>query len=96
MLRDRNDSSASDAATIALRALTFQLADENYRSRFLAQCGVAPQDLARMIENREFLAGILDALLRDESMLLAFCTEAGMKPRQVADASNSLSAGAND
>ena len=91
MLRNRNDTPQADASTIALRALTFQLADDGYRQRFLAQCGVEPQQLSDMVHQIGFLAGILDMMLRDESLLLAFCADAGLDPQQVERASATLS-----
>ena len=96
MLRNRNNDPASEAPTIALQALAFQLADDNYRDRFLAQCGVAPQDLAAMVEDHAFLAGVLDMLLNDEGLLLAFCAEAGLKTDQIERASRAMSPVANE
>lgn len=91
MLRNRNDTPQAGASTIALQALTFQLADDGYRQRFLAQCGIEPQHLPDMVHRTDFLAGILDMMLRDESLLLAFCADTGLDPEEVERASLTLS-----
>jgi hypothetical protein len=39
-----------------------------------------------------FLAGILDHLLSDEPLLLAFCAESGTDPEQVPPARDSMAA----
>ena len=68
------------AETIALQALAFMVADEDVLSEFVAQTGVTADDLRRGSRSSEFLAGVLDFLLAQEELVLAFCEEKDFKP----------------
>lgn len=80
------------AEALAFRAVAFIAADQAYLAEFLSQSGVSPDALAELIESRAFLTGVLDHLMADESLLLAFCGNAGLDPSDVMPARNALSA----
>lgn len=80
------------AEALAFRAVAFIAADQTYLADFLSRSGVAPDALAELIEDRSFLTAVLDHLLADESLLLAFCGNAGLDPSNITPARNVLSA----
>lgn len=82
--------SVYEAEAVALRAVGFLASDQSYMADFLSRSGVSPDALADLIENHEFLTGVLDHLLSDESLLLAFCGNAGIDPSVILPARNAL------
>lgn len=80
-----------DAEAMAYRAVAFIASDESYLADFLSRSGLGPRDLAELIEDRAFLTGVLDHLLADETLLLAFCGNASIDPADVQPARNALS-----
>jgi hypothetical protein len=75
-----------NAEAMALRTLAF-LASEEYRiSRFMALTGIGLERLRVEAATPELQAATLEYLLSDESLLLAFCQEAGVDPATVAPA----------
>jgi hypothetical protein len=70
------------AETIALQALAFLAGDEQALDGFLRLTGMGLPDIREAARYPEMLAGVLDYLLQDEAMLLAFCDIAGIKPEE--------------
>lgn len=68
------------AETIALQALAFLAGDEQALGGFLHVTGLGMDALRAAAGNPEVLAGVLDYVLQDEAMLLAFCEAAGIRP----------------
>jgi len=87
---DPDESTLSDAESIAYRAIAFIAADQTYLSDFLSRSGVTPERLPTLLESRDFLAGVLDHLLDDESLLMAFCGNAGLDPSDILPARKAL------
>ena len=82
---------AGEAELIALKALGF-LANEPERfSSFLALSGIELGDIRAAAQNPQFLAGLLNHLLQDESLLLTFTAEQELDPRLPALAAEALS-----
>lgn len=75
------------AEALAVDALVFLAADEDRLDRFLALTGLAPGDLRALSTAPGFLAGVLDHLMSDERLLLAFAEEQRLDPATVARAS---------
>ena len=73
--------SPEEAEVIALKALAFLATDPTRLSRFLALSGVEPDGLRAAASSPEFLAGLLNHLLEDESLLLTFTAEQDLDPR---------------
>jgi hypothetical protein len=73
--------SIEEAEIIALNALSFLASDAARLDRFLRLSGVSATDIRAASADREFLAGILNHLLQDESLLLTFAAEADLDPR---------------
>lgn len=92
ILKPETDPCTIEAAeALAYRALAFIAGDQAYLSDFLSRSGVSPDRLAELLENREFLVGVLDHLLGDEPLLLSFCGNAGVDPTEVLPARKALS-----
>lgn len=93
-MRSRSNPKSLDldaAEALAFRAVAFIASDGAYLADFLSRSGLAPNALSGLIEDRSFLAGVLDHLLADESLLLAFCGNAGIDPADIQPARNALS-----
>ncbi|MFT3986436.1 DUF3572 domain-containing protein [Aestuariivirga sp.] len=90
-MRLKHPVNRSDAETIALKALGFIAADSERISRFLSLSGVDPSDIRRAAQNPAFLAGILDYLRGDQSLLLEFSSGENMDPARIDAAAYVLS-----
>ena len=75
----------SGAEAIAAEAMAFLTADAARLSRFLADTGMDPQQLARSLAEggAGVLAAALDHLVSDESLLLVFASELRRKPEEI-------------
>lgn len=80
----------AEAEVIALKALGFLASDPDRLGRFLTLSGVDLADIATVAESPEFLAGLLNHLLQDESLLLTFTAEQEMDPHVPALAAEAL------
>jgi hypothetical protein len=82
--------SLEEAEIIALKGLAFLANDPERLGRFLALSGVSPGDIRAAAADRYFLAGILNHLLQDESLLLTFAAGENLDPRLPAQAAEIL------
>ena len=78
------------AEQLALAALTFLAADATRLGAFLAATGLGPENLREAARNPSFLLGVLDHILSDEPMLVAFAAEEGIDPKVVAEVRQAL------
>jgi hypothetical protein len=74
------------AERLALAALAFLAGDAARLGRFLAATGLGPENLRAAAANPTFLPGVLDHVLADEAMLIAFAVEEAVDPKVVAEA----------
>ena len=79
-------SSGQDAEALALRGLAFLAEDPERLGRFLALTGLGPDELRTRTLDPALLGGVLDHLLADERLLMAFAEMAGIKPEEPARA----------
>jgi hypothetical protein len=84
---------SEEAQVIALKILTFLASDGDRLGAFLAACGLGPAELKSGARDPQFLAGAMDYLLGDESLLLAFAENGGLDPRAIAGARRFLPGG---
>ena len=75
--------SIDEAEALAAQAFAFLAADPARLMPFLESSGLDIADVKRRAGSREFLTFVLDHLVRDESQLLIFAAEAGLKPERV-------------
>ncbi|HXL67542.1 MAG TPA: DUF3572 domain-containing protein [Xanthobacteraceae bacterium] len=78
------------AEQLALAALAFLAADATRLGGFLAATGLGPENLREAARNPSFLPGVLDHVLSDEPMLIAFAAEESIDPKVVAQARQAL------
>lgn len=79
-----------EASDLALKLLSYLASDPDLIGRFMALTGLAPQDLRQSLADPAFQAGVLDFALQDESLLLTFASNAGIKPETVMRARSRL------
>jgi hypothetical protein len=75
--------SSEEAEALAAQAFAFLASDPARLVSFLEVSGLAVADIKARAGSREFLTFVLDHLVRDESALLVFAAEAGLKPERV-------------
>jgi len=97
-MRDRRQPSRmtrEGAEDIAAKAFLF-LAEESERlGRFMAETGIDPATLKASLGDPATLAAVLGHVLADESALLAFTANAGIRPEDVAKAEAALGGGSH-
>jgi len=76
---------------LAIEALAFLAGQPEALARFLALTGVGPHSLRAAAADPAFLAGVLDHVLSDEALLVAFAEAADVKPERLAEARRALS-----
>jgi hypothetical protein len=80
----------SAAETLALNALAFLAGDGEILGRFLEVSGLDPQDLREHLEDPTLLAAVLDFVLGEDKLLLAFAENEAVDPRLVHAARRAL------
>ena len=76
-------SDLPDAAVVGLLALGFVAADEDRLERFLSLSGLDLDTLKSRAEDPALHGGLIDYLLADEPLLLAFAAEHDLKPEWI-------------
>jgi Protein of unknown function (DUF3572) len=74
----------------AISALAFLAGEETRLERFLALSGLGPHNLRQAASDPGFLAAVLDYIVADERLLVAFAAQEGVDPAAVARARESL------
>jgi len=75
---------------IAIGALSFLAGNPEALGRFLSLTGIGPADLRAAAREPQFLTGVLEFFMADESLLLAFAEQADVRPTLVAAAHHIL------
>lgn len=78
---------------IAVQALGFIAADSERLGQFLAETGIGPDAIRAAAREPTFLAGVLDHVVGNEPLLVAFAADAGLKPEVVVRAQIALGGG---
>jgi hypothetical protein len=86
----RSPISQDEAESLAIDMLRFLGEDVSRLAGFLAATGLGPADLRRQAGSTEFLAGVLDFVAADESLLLVFASERRIDPTTVLAAKRQL------
>jgi Protein of unknown function (DUF3572) len=77
-------SSSQSSEMIAIEILGFLAQDADRLSRFFAMTGLEPTSLRQAAQEPNFLASVLEYLLKDEALLLSFCADHGHNPQAIA------------
>jgi hypothetical protein len=89
-LKTRQSATLEAGRSLAVSGLAFIAADSDRLSRFLNLTGLGPHNLRTAAADPAFLDSVLDYLVADEALLLAFAADAGLKPEAVARAHAAL------
>ncbi len=82
--------SPEGAEMLAIGALAFIAEDPERMDAFLGATGIGPEAIRDAARSPDFLAGVLEHMLTDESLLLAFAERAGLDPAEIARAQRAL------
>lgn len=96
MKRPKTAESSEEAEVAGLQALAFLAADSERLSRFMDLAGLDLPAIRTAAADPAFLGGVLDHLLADESLLLIFVAEHGLKPERIAQLRRKLPGAALD
>jgi hypothetical protein len=91
MLEKRPYLDRDAAERLAISALSFLVENPDALARFLALTGIGPADVRRAAADPGFLAGVIDFLLGEETLLIAFAEDAGIPPERIGKAKLVLS-----
>jgi len=86
----KNGHSAEAPDEVAIEALSFVAGDPVIFNRFLRLTGLELENLRAAASEPAFLAGVLDFLLSDERLVLAFSDQSAIDPSVIADARRRL------
>lgn len=78
------------AEMLAVQALAFIAEDDGRLSSFIASTGIAVQSIRDAARDPNFLVGVLEHVLADENLLIAFADSAGIDPAEVSRARQAL------
>ena len=81
---------APDPESLAISALLFIGAETETLSRFLALTGLDPGDIRAAASDQKFLLAVLDFLMGDEPLLLAFAASETLAPEEIVAAHRRL------
>ncbi len=76
---------------LAIQALAFIAEEPERMAGFLSVTGIEPTAIRNAAREPDFLAGVLEHMLGDENLLLAFANSAGLDPAEIARAHGALS-----
>ncbi|MEJ2228241.1 MAG: DUF3572 family protein [Alphaproteobacteria bacterium] len=82
--------SRDEAETLAIDVLGFLAADETRLAAFLRITGLSLADIRKEAASPEFLAGVFDFLLSDDSLLLVFAGHKNLDPNVIGAARRAL------
>jgi hypothetical protein len=78
------------AEMLAVQALSFIAEEPQSLSRFLDTSGISVVQIRTAAAEPRFLAGVLEYMLSDETLLRAFADQAGIDPAELAHAASAL------
>jgi hypothetical protein len=92
MLSDPGEAAdREEAERLAIAALGFLAERPEALGRFLALTGIGPANLRVAAAETGFLAGVVEFLAGDETLLVAFAEDAGVPPERISAARRTLS-----
>ncbi|KRP86085.1 hypothetical protein ACVMIH_002003 [Bradyrhizobium sp. USDA 4503] len=78
------------AEIVAIQALGFIAGDAERLGLFLAETGIGPETLRNAASNPQFLASVLDFVMRDDATVKAFARASELHPTNIAAAHQAL------
>ena len=89
-MKRRSLVSRDTAEMLAIQALAFIAEEPERLNRFLGMSGIDAEDIRAAAREPAFLAGVLEHMLGDKSLLIAFAESAGIEPGEIARARSAL------
>jgi hypothetical protein len=89
-MKSRSSRTREAAESLAIQALAFLADDPERLAGFLAATGVAPENIRESAGHTDFLIGVLEHMLADESLLIAFADSAAADPAEITRAHGTL------
>ncbi|QCK87397.1 DUF3572 family protein [Phreatobacter aquaticus] len=89
----RGDNQREHAEAMGIDALGFLAAEPERLERFMALAGIDLSTIREVARDSAFLAAVLDHLMSDEPLLLAFAANKGVKPEVVVRCAHLLGGG---
>ena len=74
------------AEAVGVQALAYLADDPERLGRFLALSGLGPETIRAAAHDASFLAGVLEYMIGDEALLVAFAERLGAAPERVVEA----------
>ena len=78
------------AEIVAIQALSFVAGDPERLGLFLAESGIGPETLRTAATDPQFLASVLDFVMRDDATVKAFAAASQLHPTNIAAAHQAL------
>ena len=78
------------AEIVAVQALGFIAGEPERLGAFLSESGIGPETLRAAAGDPQFLASVLDFILRDDATVTAFSTSSDLHPTTIAAARQAL------
>ena len=78
------------AEIVAVQALSFIASEPERLGAFLAESGLGPETLRSAAANPQFLAHVLDFVMRDDATVKAFAAASQLHPTNIAAAHQAL------
>jgi hypothetical protein len=89
-MKTRASGTRAAAETLAIQVFTFIAEEPERLDGFLAGTGLTVERIREAAHQPDFLAGVLEHMLGDERLLIAFADSAGIDPADLARARNAL------
>jgi len=89
-LRKSSQNPREVAEIVAIQALSFVAGDPERLGGFLAETGIGPETLRNAAANPQFLAHVLDFIMRDDATVKAFAEVSQLHPTNIAAAHQAL------
>ncbi len=80
---DETDTTPEAEAALAVKALAFLAGNERHAAHFLNATGLDAADIPSLVKDRDFQVAVLDFLLHNEPLLLAFAQSEGLDPKRI-------------
>ncbi|WP_035641460.1 DUF3572 domain-containing protein [Bradyrhizobium sp. ORS 375] len=82
-MKKRSQNPREVAEIVAIQALSFLAAEPERIGRFLAETGIGPETLRSSASDPNFLASVLDFVLRDDETVKAFAESSKLHPTNI-------------
>ncbi|KIZ46042.1 MULTISPECIES: DUF3572 domain-containing protein [Rhodopseudomonas] len=86
----RSHNARQVAEIVAVQALSFVAGDPERLGLFLAETGLGPETLRSAAADPQFLASVLDFVMRDDATVKAFAAASELDPTTIAAARQAL------